>query len=1054
MSHCFISYSNTDGLDFTTKLVNELEGVYPFIKVWFDKRDMTSSESDWDDQISSAVRSSKCLLFIMSVDSTAQSSNCKEEWTWALKYKKPVICIQIDKKAEDQFRLNSRQKIDFTSNFGMGMAQLRRSIARLDTQEGFLDELKHRVADASRDLRRAKDEDKTLIQSEIDEINAEIKANELIKKDPEKAKKQTRKNINAGLERDREPINPAGGKAPSKFINPRPGSIPDYFEGRLNETEEIADFLRNDFQRIMIINGRAGSGKTVLTCRVLLHLENGKFPNELGEFKIGGIVYLSEISNYKVNVANIFSGLLQLIEPQKASKIEALYKEAKVPVDEKIRTLLAELPAEPVILLLDNFEDLLISDDASISDQELQLALITILKADSHNLKVLITTRELPRQFNMIETARQFIKHLDEGLPYPDAENMLRKMDKDGHVGFRDATEELLGRVRAATLGYPRALEAIYFILRVDRYSDVEELLIDGIPETVVQKFVGEAFSRLDSTKQKIIQILAIYNRPVSSAAVDFALQFHVPGINSAPILERLVSMHFVRREVKRYFLHPADQDYALSRMPKGESDKRIGQGARARTWDQHSLTLRAADYFVEVRKPRAEWKKLDDLAAQLAEFELRCEAGDYDTATNILLEIDFDYLFLWGHYRIVIDTHEKLQGRITDKWLEGRSTDILGSAHSSIGQAAKAIFYYDQALKISKENKYREGEGASLGNLGNAYAELGDLEKSLKFYEQALVISRETNDRKSEGTDLGNLGSRYFDLGDMQKAVKFHEQALFIAREVGDKQGEENNLICLGMSYSNIGEYGNSIEFYQQALTIIEEIGDRRNKAYAISNLGSAYFNIDKIEIAISYFKEAIEVSDGIPLSIIQNNSRCGLAETYVFQKDLVNARAAIEAALQYDVPMYNHSGTALHGIIALRQGEKETAQEAFTKSIAQADEILAKTPDYYSALYAKGLSICGLILAGRGDPSMPIKTNDGKTVPPDKDTVSAGRVPYGHDIAPTVDDAIETFQKARKIAPHAGVVKSVLRLFDELVKCDNEGILKDVRNAVEGKE
>ena len=47
----------------------------------------------------------------------------------------------------------------------------------------------------------------------------------------------------------------------------------------------------------------------------------------------------------------------------------------------------------------------------------------------------------------------------------------------------------------------------------------------------------------------------------------------------------------------------------------------------------------------------------------------------------------------------------------------------------------------------------------------------------------------------------------------------------------------------------------------------------------------------------------------------------------------------------------------------------------------------------------------------------------------------------------------AIETFQKARKIAPHAGVVKSVLRLFDELVKCDKEGVLKDVREAIEGK-
>lgn len=62
-----------------------------------------------------------------------------------------------------------------------------------------------------------------------------------------------------------------------------------------------------------------------------------------------------------------------------------------------------------------------------------------------------------------------------------------------------------------------------------------------------------------------------------------------------------------------------------------------------------------------------------------------------------------------------------------------------------------------------------------------------------------------------------------------------------------------------------------------------------------------------------------------------------------------------------------------------------------------------------------------------------MPTETNDGKIVQPDKVTVSAGRV------APTVDDGIETFQKARKIAPHAGVVKSVLRLFDERLKEKN---------------
>jgi hypothetical protein len=50
------------------------------------------------------------------------------------------------------------------------------------------------------------------------------------------------------------------------------------------------------------------------------------------------------------------------------------------------------------------------------------------------------------------------------------------------------------------------------------------------------------------------------------------------------------------------------------------------------------------------------------------------------------------------------------------------------------------------------------------------------------------------------------------------------------------------------------------------------------------------------------------------------------------------------------------------------------------------------------------------------------------------------------------SVDGAIEYFRAARKITSATGVVRRVLRLFDELVKCDADGILKDVRKAAEG--
>jgi hypothetical protein len=52
--------------------------------------------------------------------------------------------------------------------------------------------------------------------------------------------------------------------------------------------------------------------------------------------------------------------------------------------------------------------------------------------------------------------------------------------------------------------------------------------------------------------------------------------------------------------------------------------------------------------------------------------------------------------------------------------------------------------------------------------------------------------------------------------------------------------------------------------------------------------------------------------------------------------------------------------------------------------------------------------------------------------------------------DRGKTIAEAMETFQQARRIAPHAGIVKSVVRLFDELVKCDEEGVLKGVREVI----
>lgn len=1023
--HHVISYSRFQADDFAINLYDQLLAGPPSIPVWLDARKLRPGQN-WPKEIDEAIRKCKSLIFVMTGDSVESQSVCEEEWTSALTYKKPVIPILLDAEAEAPFRLRNRQYITFTGDFEVGLAQLRNHIKWLSSPEGELQILKDRLDDAERDLQRTSPEQRGRIQAEIDTLKEQIAPQERVAEDPMQEETRVAESIERGIQRERQPEKPISGTTRTKFINPPPLIAPSYFQDRHSETEQIGNFLRDEAQRLMIVVGRGGIGKTAMVCRLLKSLESGRLPDDGGELSVNGIVYLSKGGSREVSVPYVYADLCELLPDDVAEHLDRIYKDPQGSIEAKMHALLDAFPEGRYVLLLDNFEDMIDPGTREIKDAELKGTLRTLLEHPQHAIKVIVTTRFAPepQELALVRPELQRRLNMDEGLPSPYAENILREMDADGTVGLKEASDDVLDEARLRTRGFPRALEALFAILSADRSTFLQDVLNDTealLPENVVKVLVGKAFSRLDPVAQMVMQALAIYGYPVTPAAVDYLLLPHrTGGVDSAPVLGRLVNMQFVRREAgRRYYLHPVDRAYALSRVPEGEEAAR--EEGEAPPFIQIALRGRAADYLAQTRTPQESWKTIDDLAPQLQEFELRYAGQDYDAAANVLLEID-DYLYLWGHYQLMTDRHERLLGKLSDADLQQRNLSHLGAAYGSMGLFRTSLAYTGQALQIARKMEDRAREGASLANLGNCYFALGEFARAIEYTEQALAIARAEDDRANQGTSLGNLGNRHCSVGRNQRAIAYYEQAIDIAREIGDRPAEGTWLVNLGESYQDLERTGHAKECYEQALAIARETGDRRMEAHCLKFFGLLCVEQDAWNEAEQHFRCAIHIADEIEVQQAQREARMYLANSYMYAGDLPSARTTIDEARRYESQGYNYDLMSLAGVIALRTGDSDVAKEAFQAAVDQAEAHLSYSEQVYRALDTKGLAICGLALARE-----------------DKGLVSP---------------AMDAYRKARDITADIGIVAGVLRLFDALQEADATGVLVAVREVAAGTE
>lgn len=517
-----------------------------------------------------------------------------------------------------------------------------------------------------------------------------------------------------------------------RIVNVRPLDV-ENFKDRLREIQDLCKHLADATVRLVSVVGRGEMGKTALACRVLADLECGRFPIPGTEEarEVDGILYLTARST-GLGLERIYTDVGRMLGEPATDKLTKFWADKGASLAAKVEYLLETMREGFYTILLDNLEEAL-AEDGAIAEEGLRL-FVERCVTQPGGVRLIATSRE---EAKIAEAALRCARciPLREGLPEEDAISLLKDLDPQGTLGLRNASEETLRLAAQETQGIPRALEILAGILQEDPAASLGKLLADEelFGEQVMERLVEEGYKRLGEGERRVMEALAVFDRPVGETAVAYLLHPWFPGLDVRACLRRLASGYFASasRITGEYSLHPLDREHAYRHLPDDEGPD---------AYNRRNLELRAADFYARIRKPESEWNSIEDLAPQLAEFEHRLRAGDYEGAYRVLQPIDFDYLFKWGYCTLLVEMREKLLGQLTNPEMEGVNLGNLGRAYQDLGQVERAIKYYEEALEISREIKDRMGEGADLGNLGIAYQALGQVERARKAFKETIA--------------------------------------------------------------------------------------------------------------------------------------------------------------------------------------------------------------------------------------------------------------------------------------------------------------------------
>ncbi|MEO0565502.1 MAG: tetratricopeptide repeat protein, partial [Chloroflexota bacterium] len=405
--------------------------------------------------------------------------------------------------------------------------------------------------------------------------------------------------------------------------------------------------------------------------------------------------------------------------------------------------------------------------------------------------------------------------------------------------------------------------------------------------------FIEGVINTLPDDAVRVMELVSVFARAVPLPLLE---QFATPYLENGSlrsVLNRLIRAFFLsyNTDDQTVSMHPIDRSYCYDKI---DLDRR--------TQLHHAV----AELYSAAFENDARVTSITELHVPLSEVYHRVRAGEFERAAALLLELDREYLSIWGNYAELADQYAQVIDALPD------------------GEQKRAVM---------------------LG-LGEALRRIGKLHDAIDWFENVIALASAAGDEQRHATALASMGWARYDTGQFRAAISHWEDALTIFREIGDRYGEGDLLGGRGWVSYLMGNYDEALNNIQQSFLIFGEIG---NQLYRIGmNIGDSGIvraAQRDYEQAIRNLRESLSIAE-VTNAVNEKSYKGGyLAMTLLLNGEVEEAEAVARTAVQYDVPANRHFVAAVHGIALSRLGRTDEAVAAFRDAVRYADSILRFT-------------------------------------------------------------------------------------------------------------